>query len=46
MNGDELYQMYAEAMDTQGVAVDDWHDLDFRDQAAWNAVAEQLEKKR
>lgn len=44
MTGEELYQLYVEAMETQGTAVDSWEDLDYTDHAAWSAVAEQVRK--
>lgn len=42
MTGRELYEMYADAMCKQNTGVDEWGDLEERDQLAWDAVAQQV----
>lgn len=44
MTGEDLYNLWAEAMKTQGVEVDDWVSMDERTQAAWETVAEQVQE--
>jgi hypothetical protein len=39
MSGETLYNVWATAMENQGVEVDDWTDIGEIDQAAWEETA-------
>lgn len=43
MSGEELYIMYLDAMNDEGVGVDEWQDLEESDKAAWNAIASKVQ---
>jgi hypothetical protein len=45
LTGEQLYQMYVEALSLEGVGADEWTDLDQYDHAAWDFMATQLQKK-
>lgn len=39
MTGEELYTIYRRNLSHQGCETDEWADLDWMDQTAWNATA-------
>lgn len=39
MTGQELYETWSDAMNEQGVSVDEWDDLDDSYRSAWISVA-------
>jgi hypothetical protein len=39
MDGETLYEIYANKMEDQGTGVDEWADLAETDRNAWEAVA-------
>lgn len=46
MNGQELYIIYQNKMaEINNCEVDDWIDLESGDRKAWNAMADELERK-
>lgn len=42
MSGEDLYNLYVEAMEKQGAGVDVWDALNPVDQAVWDDVADQV----
>lgn len=45
MSGQELYELYTQALLKQNVHCDEWDQLDESDHRAWNEVAEQIQLK-
>jgi hypothetical protein len=44
-NGQELFELYVEKLNAEGVDFDSWENLNVADQRAWRATAEALEER-
>ena len=42
LDGRKLYEIYEEENDANGIAVDDWLELDERDRMIWECMANRL----
>lgn len=45
MSGEDLYNLWAEGMEAEGVSVDPWEAISGEEQRAWGYVAAQLDYK-
>lgn len=44
-DGQELFELYVEKLNDEGVDFDTWENLEPADQRAWTALAEALEER-